>query len=86
MKTKSKIFAGLAVLLSAALALIFILKSPSREDYVVESSQAPEDFEVFKGVAKANSMAGRCSPAASTAREEVFVYPGEPRLRSRSPC
>jgi soluble lytic murein transglycosylase-like protein len=46
MKTKSKIFAGLAVLLSAALALIFILKSPSREGYVVESSQAPEDFEV----------------------------------------
>lgn len=46
MKTKSKIFAGLAVLLSAALVLIFILKSPSREADVVESSQAPEDFEV----------------------------------------
>lgn len=46
MKTKSKIFAGLAVLLTAALLLIFILKSPSRETYVVEGPQAPEDFEV----------------------------------------
>ena len=46
MKTKSKIFAGLAVLLSAALVLIFILKSPSREADVVEGPQAPEDFEV----------------------------------------
>lgn len=46
MKTKSKIFAGLALLLMAALALIFILKSPSREAYVVEAPQAPEDFEV----------------------------------------
>lgn len=46
MKKKSKIFAGLAVLLSTALALIFILKSPQSQPDVVEKPQAPEDFEV----------------------------------------
>jgi hypothetical protein len=46
MKTKSKIFAGLGILLTAALVLIFMLKSPSREAYVVEAPQEPESFEV----------------------------------------
>lgn len=46
MITKSKIFVVLALVLSAALALIFILKSPDREAYVVEEPQEPEDFKV----------------------------------------
>lgn len=46
MQTKSKIFLGLAALLVAALVLIYVLKTPTSEPYVVESPQAPEDFEV----------------------------------------
>lgn len=46
MNTKSKIFLWLAVLLTVALVLIFVLKSPSREAYVVESQPVAENFEV----------------------------------------
>lgn len=46
MQTKSKIFLGLAVLLSAAFALIFFLKSPSPEPALAESPPEPESFEV----------------------------------------
>ena len=48
MQTKSKIFLGLALLLIAALLLVFLLKSPSREPAAVESAQSPasEDLQI----------------------------------------
>lgn len=48
MQMKSKIFLGLALLLIAALLLVFLLKSPSREPAAVESAQSPasEDLQI----------------------------------------
>ena len=46
MQNKTKIFLGLAVLLTIVLALIFFLKAPVRESSLAEAPQGPEDFPV----------------------------------------
>jgi soluble lytic murein transglycosylase-like protein len=46
MQNKTKIFLWLAVALSVVLALVFLLKAPSRESYVEEAPQAADNFAV----------------------------------------
>lgn len=46
MQNKTKIFLGLAVLLTIVLALIFFLKSPVRESSMGEETRGPDDLPV----------------------------------------